>query len=118
MTPPPTTPGAIRFGTSLGEDGEIANPASQFGEGETGVWIADFTQPANATTVRMLIVQVLADGREFEHWREDIPVQPTTRRFVGRADLSIYLHGGDGRHVMRYLRGDTLLAEGAFDLVR
>jgi hypothetical protein len=61
---------------------------------------------------------VLPDGREFEHWREDIPVDPGARRLVGRADLSIYLHGGDGRHLMRYLRGDTLLAEGAFELVR
>ena len=63
-------------------------------------------------------MQVLPDGREFEHWREDIPVDPSDRRLVGRADLSIYLHGGDGHHLMRYLRGDTLLAEGAFDLVR
>jgi hypothetical protein len=117
-TPPPANPGAIRFGTSLDQDGEIASPAIRFGEGQTAVWIADFIQPANAATVRMFIVQVLPDGREFEHWREDIPVDPATRRFVGRADLSIYLHGGDGRHLMRYMRGDTLLAEGAFDLVR
>jgi hypothetical protein len=117
-TPPPSTPGAIRFGTSLGQDGEIATPASQFGEGQTAVWIADFVQPASSATVRLFIVQVLPDGREFEHWREDIPVDPGARRLVGRADLSIYLHGGDGRHLMRYMRGDTLLAEGAFELVR
>lgn len=117
-TPPPTTPGAIRFATSLGQDGEIATPATRFGEGQTAVWIADFIQRANVNTVRMFIVQVLPDGREFEHWREDIPVDSATRRLVGRADLSIYLHGGDGRHLMRYMRGDTLLAAGGFDLVR
>jgi hypothetical protein len=117
-TPPTTTPGAIRFGTSIGQDGEIVMPATEFGEGQTAVWVADFIRPANAATVRMFIIQVLPDGREFEHWREDIPVDPDARRLVGRADLSIYLHGGDGRHVMRYVGGDTLLAEGAFELVR
>jgi hypothetical protein len=27
-------------------------------------------------------------------------------------------HGGDGRHLMRCMCGDTLLAEGIFDIVR
>jgi hypothetical protein len=116
-TPRPVTSGEIRFGTSLDQDGDIATPTSQFAEGQTAVWIADFTEAPNASTLRMFIIQVLTDGREFEHWREDIAVDPSARRFVGSADLSIYLHGGDGRHVMRYMRGDTLLAEGAFDLV-
>ena len=69
--------------------------------------------------VRLFIVQVLPDGREFEHWREDIAIaDPASRRLVGGADLSVFLHGGAGRHVMRYMRGDALLAEGVFEFVR
>jgi hypothetical protein len=111
-------PGTITFGTSISPSGAIEAQATEFHAGERAVWVADFTEAPNTSTVRLFIVQVLPDGREFEHWREDIPVaDPAARRLVGGADLSIYLHGGDGRHVMRYMRGDTLLAEGEFELL-
>jgi hypothetical protein len=117
--PPPASPGVIRFGTSLDADGEIAVATDRFGEGQSAVWVADFTQAPNAQSIRWLIVQVLPDGREFEHWREEIALaDPSSRRLVGGADLSIYLHGGDGSYRMRYERGITLLAEGAFTFVR
>jgi hypothetical protein len=117
--PPPASPGEIRFGSSLDQDGEIATPTNRFGEGDRAVWIADFSEAPGVSMIRLLIVQVLPDGREFEHWREDIPIaDPASRRLIGGADLSVYLHGGDGRHVMRYMRGDTLLGEGVFDYVR
>lgn len=64
----------------------------------------------------MLIVQVLDDGREFEHWREEVSLaDPHNRRFTGRADLSAFLHGGHGSYRLRYVRGDVLLAEGMFE---
>jgi hypothetical protein len=119
-TNPPvaTHPGEITFGTSLSPSGAIDAPVTEFHAGERAVWLADFAEAPNTSTIRLFIVQVLADGREFEHWREDIAIaDPAARRLVGGADLSIYLHGGDGRHVMRYMRGDTLLAEGAFELI-
>jgi hypothetical protein len=85
-TPPPISPGEIRFETSLGQDGEIAKAATQFGEGQRAVWIADFSEAPNASTIRLFIVQVLPDGREFEHWREDIALaDPAERRLVGGA---------------------------------
>jgi hypothetical protein len=68
-------------------------------------------------TVRFIIVGILPDGREFEHWRQDMTVaDPGGRQLVGMADLSIYVHGGAGSYRIRYFRGDTLLAEGTFEL--
>ena len=109
-------PGEIRFGTTLDLAGEIATPADRFVPGQSAVWIADFREAPDVPTIRLMIVQVLADGREVEHWRQDIPLDdPQGRRLVAGADLSIYVHGGEGNYRMRYLRGDELLAEGAFE---
>lgn len=110
--------GEIRFGGALDQVGEIASPTNRFREGQAAVWIAYFQDAPRASTIRLLIVQVLPDGREFEHWREDIAiVDPSASRLVGGAVLSLYVHGGEGSYRMRYLRGENLLAEGAFEFV-
>ncbi len=108
-------PGVVRFGTSLGLDGAIVTPADTFAEGESAVWIADFVEPPDVPTILLVIVAVLPDGREFEHWRQEIPLaDPGARQLVAGADLSIYVHGGEGTYRLRYMRGDELLAEGTF----
>lgn len=122
VTPPPSigspstaTPGVIRFGTSLGLDGVIATPEDTFTHGAAAVWIADFAEPPDVPVILLMIVAVLPDGREFEHWRQEIPLaDPAARQLVAGADLSIYVHGGEGTYRLRYLRGDDLLAEGTF----
>jgi hypothetical protein len=74
--------------------------------------------PPGVSTIRKEIVQILPDGREFEHWREDIQLpDPNATRLIGHAELSLYVHGGVGSYRLRYLRGTDLLAEGAFELV-
>jgi hypothetical protein len=109
-------PGTIRFGTALDLAGKIATPADRFAPGETAVWIAEFSDAPDVPEIRLLIVQILPDGREFEHWRQEIALDdPGARRLVAGADLSIYVHGGEGSYRMRYLRGDELLAEGVFE---
>jgi hypothetical protein len=117
----PTTgavaPGTIRFGSMLDLSGEIATPVARFRPGEAAVWIANFIEPPRVATIQLLIVQVLEDSREFEHWRQEIAVDPNGSRLVAGADLSIYVHGGEGSYRLRYLRGDELLAEGAFEFV-
>lgn len=116
--PPATSPGQITFGTSVDQDGRIATPIDRVHEGQSVVWVAAFTEAPNASTVRFLLVQILPDGREFEHWREDVPLaDPAARRVAGSATMSIYLHSGAGSYRMRYMRGDALLAEGAFEFV-
>lgn len=110
--------GEISFGGALDQVGEIASPTNRFREGQAAVWIAYFRDAPEVDTIRLLIVQVLPDGREFEHWREDIALaDPSASRLVGGAVLSLYVHGGEGSYRMRYLRGEDLLAEGAFEFV-
>jgi hypothetical protein len=114
-SPPAATPGVIRFGTSLGLDGVIATPEDTFTHGASAVWIAEFVEPPDVPTILLIIVAVLPDGRVFEHWRQEIPLaDPAARQLVAGADLSIYVHGGEGTYRLRYLRGDELLAEGTF----
>ena len=111
-------PGVVAFGTSLDLAGQLQGSVTGFRPGQIAVWLADLGEPVAAPTVRFVIVQVLPDGREFEHWREDMPVaDPGGGQLVGMADLSIYAHGGAGSYRMRYFRGDELLAEGAFELI-
>ena len=122
-TPRPTAtpdrhPGVIVFGSALDATGQISQPDNRFREGENAVWIADLSEAPGVSVIRKEIVQVLPDGREFEHWREDISLSdPNATRLVGHAELSLYAHGGVGSYRLRYLRGDELLAEGAFELV-
>jgi hypothetical protein len=106
------------FGSALDATGQISQPDNRFREGENAVWIADLSEAPGVSVIRKEIVQVLPDGREFEHWREDISLSdPNATRLVGHAELSLYAHGGVGSYRLRYLRGDVLLAEGAFELV-
>ncbi len=110
-------PGSVVFGSGLDLAGQIQGSAAIFRPGQTTVWLADLSEPPGAPTVRFIIVQILPDGREIEHWQQEMTIaDPGGRQLVGMADLSIYVHGGAGSYRMRYLRGDELLAEGAFEL--
>lgn len=115
---PNAQPGVVRFGDTLAASGEIGSGDNRFEHGDTAVWIADFREAPGAGEVRLMIIQVLPDGREFEHWREQIPLSdPSSTRLAGTADLSIYVHGGEGTYRLRYYRGEELLAEGAFAFI-
>jgi len=115
---PDARPGVIQFGSGLDSAGRIAVPGNQFREGDTAVWIADFRRPPDVSEILKLIVQVLPDGREFEHWRERVTISdPAATRLAGEAELSLYAHGGAGSYRLRYLAGGELLAEGTFELV-
>jgi hypothetical protein len=106
------------FASALDAKGQITQPDNTFREGEEAVWVADFREAPGAPEILRIIVQVLPDGREFEHWREQVPVSdPSATRLIGTAELSLYAHGGAGSYRLRYFRGDELLAEGTFELV-
>ena len=70
-------PGSIVFGSSLDLAGEIQGSTAIFRPDQTTIWLADLSKPPDAPTVRFIIVQVLPDGREFEHWRQDMCVRST-----------------------------------------
>lgn len=116
-SPAVARPGSIVFGSGLDLAGEIQGSTTTFRPGQTTIWLADLSEPPDAPTVRFIIVQVLPDGREIEHWRQEMTIADAGgRQLVGMADLSIYVHGGAGSYRMRYFRGDELIAEGAFEL--
>jgi hypothetical protein len=116
--PPDANAGLIQFGSAFDSAGRIAAPDNQFREGDPAVWIANFSRAPGTSEITKLIVQVLPDGRVFEHWREQVTISdPAATRLAGEAELSLYAHGGAGSYRLRYLVGDELLAEGTFELV-
>ncbi len=120
--PPPSAPvvqpGVIVFGSGLDLTGALLDATTTIRAGQKTTWLAEFREPPNAPTLRFMIFQVLPDGREVEHWRQDFTLaDPGGRQLVATADLSIYVHGGAGSYRMRYFRGDDLLAEGAFEFI-
>jgi hypothetical protein len=113
---PGAQPGAIVFGSGLDLTGAIQDATTSIRAGQKTTWLVELREPPNAPTLRFMIFQVLPDGREVEHWRQELViVDPGGRELVGMADLSIYVHGGAGSYRMRYFRGTDLLAEGAFE---
>jgi hypothetical protein len=115
--PRPAIPGSIDFGSGIDVAG-VLEPARRFRAGEHAVWIARFAAPPETRELRFVVHQVLADGREFEHWAQTISIaDPSSTTLVGMADLATFAHGGAGTYRMSYLRGDDVLAEGRFDLI-
>ena len=107
----------IMFGKGLDVAGNIVMPTSRFGPGPLAFWSANLARPASNPNVFFMIIQVLPDGREFEHWRQEVTLaDPNRRRIVGSADLFVFAHNGAGHYRMRYVDGEAILAEGAFDL--
>jgi hypothetical protein len=111
---PPIT-GSITLGTGLDLAGGVEGVAAEFRLGQVATWVAELRVPVSGS-VWFVIVQRLPDGREFEHWRQELPLTGPTRRITGMADLSIYAHNGAGTYLLRYQDGDAILAEGAFKL--
>jgi hypothetical protein len=98
--------------------GTVLGLQTTFETGTTAYWSADLPRPATSQNVFFMIIQVLPDGREFEHWRQEVTLaDPKRERIVGSADLFVYAHNGAGHYRMRYVEGDAILAEGEFDLV-
>jgi hypothetical protein len=117
-TPPPTTPGAITFGARLDVGGQVEAPSSTVHIDATAVWIAQLREAPGTPVIRFLILEARPDGRLTEHWNQEIAVaDPEARRITGMATLSLFAHGGPGTYLLRYVRGNDILAEGPFTLV-
>jgi hypothetical protein len=108
--------GSITFGTGFDLAGGVEGVAAEFQLGQVATWVAELRVPVSGS-VWFVIEERLPDGREFEHWRQELPLTGPTRRITGMADLSIYAHAGAGTYLLRYQVGDDIVAEGAFELV-
>ena len=115
---PASGPARITFATRLDAAGLLREVGEMFRLGQVVVWKAELADAVGTEQMEFVLVQPASDGREFPHWEEPfLPEDPSAASIVGVADLSLYAHGGAGRYVMRYVRGDVVVAEGAFELV-
>lgn len=115
--------GIIRFGvaSALNEDTLRINPSKDtFKAGNKDIaWSAEFTEPADATTLTWILAKVGKSGSEQIIWRQDVDVSnPTFDLFANHGDISLLVDRKPGTYVMRYLRDSTVLAEGKFTLTK
>lgn len=134
-TPTPVTPapvvteappdlsglGIIEFGTSYDEDSlTIPKPTARFKRTIKSIaWSAQLTEPANATSLELIVASVSKTGVEKVIVKTDVDVSdPDFSIFANEVDLGLLLDRKAGTYVMRYLRESKVLAEGEFTLVK
>lgn len=110
-------PGYVTFGTESNASLRITNARTTFGLDERITWSAHLTSPANSVDLRTEVSKIDPETGAEELVRED-EVRPRVngaqiflRRL--RADRAF---DGPGTYVVRYLRGSTVMAEGAFEV--
>jgi hypothetical protein len=112
-----TGPGFVTFGTQNNPALRIVNPSTSFGPRERITWSAHLTTRANSVDLGIEISRVdPATGSE-QLVREEA-VRPRAN------DVQIFLRRirpdqaleGPGIYVVRYVRGDTVMSEGYFEV--
>ena len=109
-------PGAITFGTQYNETTlRISDPHTTFPPNGRFVWSAQLTEAAGAPELRVT-VSAFDPGSGSETLVDESIVQVDNQQatIFLRRPLMQRLVDGPGIYVVRYLRGDILLAEGYF----
>jgi hypothetical protein len=127
-TPGPTeTPyvpfgtGVITFGTSYDPDDlSIPTPKTSFKTSSKKIaWSASLLMPAGATSLTFILASKSASGVEQIIVKTEVDISnPDVDTIANDADLALLVGRKAGTYVMRYLRGNDLLAEGQFRLVK
>ncbi len=107
-------PGFVTFGTKVDRELKVTNPRTEFTKDERIVWSAYLIDPADASALRVLVLksEASAPGGERLIVDEEVAADVSPAQiFVRRLRPRRYLDG-PGLYVVRYLRGDRLLAEG------
>jgi hypothetical protein len=115
--PPDTETGVITFGTSYDETTlEIAKPQTKFKTSAKSIaWSASLSEPANASTLTIVIARVTSGGAESLLVKEDVDMSnPDFDILANKIDLAALVDRKAGTYVMRYLRDKDILAEGTF----
>lgn len=109
-------PGFVTFGTKVDRELKVIDPRTEFSGRERITWSAYLIEPADASTLRMLVLKSQESAPGGERLMADELVESTvnpaqiyTRRIRPERALD-----GPGVYIVRYLRGDRLLAEGSF----
>ncbi len=113
--------GVITFGTALDEDTLlITKVTSKFKRTVKKIyWSAQFSEPADSTSLTLVIASVSKSGAERGIIKEDVDISdPAFDLLANGANIALLVDNKAGTYVMRYLRESTILAEGEFTLVK
>ena len=118
VTPVPS--GVITFGNSYDKTTLLIDePRTKFKRADREIcWSANFSEPVGAASLRWILARAGSGGTETLKFREDIDISnPEFDLFANCTNVTYLLDNKAGTYVMRYLRKETVLAEGTFKLV-
>ncbi|CAN5703297.1 hypothetical protein BH24CHL5_BH24CHL5_05250 [soil metagenome] len=111
-------PGFVTFGTKNNSDLRISDPRATFALSERVRWSAHLFEPADSSDLLVRILKLDPDTVEGERMiREDV-VKPAVRDaqlFLRRIRPERFL-AGPGIYAVRYMRAETLMSEGYFQV--
>jgi hypothetical protein len=110
-------PGFVTFGTANNSALRITDARTSFGLSERITWSAHLTETVNSVDVRIETYK-----RDPATGSEELVVREEVRPRVNGAQIFLRrlrpdrALDGPGTYVVRYLRGDTVMAEGSFEV--
>lgn len=109
-------PGFVTFGTKTDRELKVIDPRTSFTGDERITWSAYLIEPADAESLRVLVVKSdeSAPGGERLIVDEQAESALSTAQIYVRRIRPERLLDGPGLYAVRYLRGDRVLAEGQF----
>lgn len=110
-------PGFVTFGTLNDPSLRITDPRTSFGLEERIAWSANLSEPASSISMSIEIHKRDRQSEAEELVRQDEvrPVVTSAQIFLRRLRPSNVLDG-PGIYVVRYLRGEEVMAEGHFEV--
>lgn len=109
-------PGYVTFGTKTNSQLRVTDPQSAFDIDQRMRWSAHLTQPANSAELRVHVSKADAAAEGGERLIRDEEVKPRVtgaQIFAKTLRPSRYLEG-PGLYVVRYVRGEEVMAVGSF----
>lgn len=115
---PVTGTGEVTFGASLDETLKVEGEASSFAVGQAAAFSGNFSEPAGATTLDIIVSSVDAGGAEGVVYTEAVSISSPEFDIFGIEDIVLSTLVGDapGDYVLRFYREATELAEGTFTI--
>ena len=112
-------PGFVTFGTQLNGDGTVADPRALFVPSDRIAWSGYLSEPADwkDLTVRLFKLDGAANNGERLLSEGDARPHENATQMFQRQDVNPNRAlNGPGVYVVRYYKGDQVLAEGYFEL--
>jgi hypothetical protein len=112
-------PGFVTFGTQLNSDRTVKDPRATFLPSDRLVWSANLTEPADSAdvTARLFKLDDAAPNGERLLSEGGARPQGTAQQLYTRQDINPNRAlDGPGTYLVRYVKGEEVLAEGYFEL--